>query len=56
MAIAFGLPAVRANVCRPRQVLPPRGRNPRPNLLHFCFDVLFVINSCLALRLWRKLG
>ena len=27
-----------------RQVLPPRGDNPRPNLLHLCFHVLFVVN------------
>jgi hypothetical protein len=26
-----------------RQVLPARGDNPRPNLLHLCFHVLFVI-------------
>ncbi len=31
------------------QVLPPRGDNPRPNLLHLCFHVLFVINLFLAL-------
>jgi hypothetical protein len=34
-----------------RQVLPPRGGNPRPNLLHVCFHVLFVINLSLALVL-----
>lgn len=34
-----------------RQVLPPRGDNPRPNLLHVCFHVLFVINFFLALLL-----
>src|SRR5580692_9978846 len=27
-----------------RQILPPRGDNPRPNLLHVCFHALFVIN------------
>lgn len=32
-----------------RQVLPPRDDNPRPNLLHVCFHVLFVVNFCLAL-------
>jgi hypothetical protein len=31
-----------------RQVLPPRGDNPRPNLLHICFHVLFVANLLLA--------
>jgi len=34
-----------------RQVLPARGGNPRPNLLHLCFHVLFVINLVLALVL-----
>ena len=34
-----------------RQALPPRGDNPRPNLLHVCFHVLFVINLFLALTL-----
>ncbi len=34
-----------------RQVLPPRGDNPRPNLLHVCFHALFVINFFLALVL-----
>ena len=34
-----------------RQVPPPRGDNPRPNLLHVCFHVLFVINFFLALAL-----
>jgi hypothetical protein len=32
-----------------RHVLPPRGDNPRPNLLHVCFHVLFVITFALAL-------
>jgi hypothetical protein len=31
-----------------RQVLPPRGDNPRPNLLHVCFHGLFVVNLALA--------
>ncbi len=30
------------------QVLPPRGDNPRPNLLHVCFHVLFVVNMALV--------
>lgn len=30
-------------------VLPPRGDNPRPNLLHLCFHVLFVVNLLLAI-------
>jgi hypothetical protein len=34
-----------------RQVLPRRGDNPRPNLLHVCFHVLFVINLALAIAL-----
>jgi hypothetical protein len=34
-----------------RQVLPPRGDNPRPNLLHLCFHTLFVINFVLVLVL-----
>ena len=31
-----------------KQVLPARGRNPRPNLLHVCFHVLFVMTFALA--------
>jgi hypothetical protein len=34
-----------------RQVLPPRGDNPRPNLLHICFHALFVLTFLLALVL-----
>ncbi len=34
-----------------RQVLPPRGDNPRPNLLHVCFHILFVVNFFLVLVL-----
>jgi hypothetical protein len=34
-----------------RQVLPPRGDNPRPNLLHVCFHALFAVNFFLALVL-----
>ena len=39
-----------------RQALPARGDNPRPNLLHLCFHVLFVINLLLAgaLRSWSR--
>lgn len=33
-------------------VLPPRGDNPRPNLLHLCFHALFLINLTLAAVLW----
>jgi hypothetical protein len=31
--------------------LPPRGDNPRPNVLHICFHALFVVNLSLALAL-----
>jgi hypothetical protein len=31
-----------------RDVLPARGDNPRPNLLHICFHALFVINFLLV--------
>ena len=37
-----------------RHALPARGDNPRPNLLHLCFHVLFAIN--LALVLWLRFG
>ena len=33
------------------QLLPPRGDNPRPNLLHLCFHVLFAITLALAIFL-----
>ena len=33
------------------QVLPARGDNPRPNLLHLCFHALFLITLVLALML-----
>jgi hypothetical protein len=33
------------------QVLPARGDNPCPNLLHLCFHALFLINLVLALVL-----
>jgi hypothetical protein len=32
-----------------RHLLPARGDNPRPNLLHICFHALFVVNLFLAL-------
>jgi hypothetical protein len=31
-----------------RHVLPPRGDNPRPNLLHLCFHALFLVTLSLA--------
>jgi hypothetical protein len=34
-----------------RQVLPARGDNPRPNLLHICFHALFVVNFFLVVAL-----
>lgn len=34
-----------------RQVLPPRGENPRPNVFHMGIHVLFVVNLGLALAL-----
>ena len=36
------------------QVLPPRGDNPRPNAMHVCMHVLFVINFILAVILRGK--
>ncbi|HEY0783896.1 MAG TPA: hypothetical protein VGE98_15675 [Thermoanaerobaculia bacterium] len=33
------------------QLLPARGDNPRPNLLHLAFHVLFVVNLALVLAL-----
>jgi hypothetical protein len=35
-----------------KHLLPPRGENPRPNLLHICFHVLFIVNLGLSLALW----
>jgi hypothetical protein len=32
-----------------RHILPARGDNPRPNLLHVCFHTLFLVNFSLAL-------
>lgn len=34
-----------------RHILPPRGDNPRPNLLHVLFHILFVLNFALALMI-----
>lgn len=34
-----------------KQILPRRGDNPRPNLLHVCFHVLFVVNVAIVLCL-----
>ena len=39
-----------------RQILPPRGDNPRPNLLHLCFHALFIINFLLVLILRFRHG
>jgi hypothetical protein len=39
-----------------RQILPPRGDNPRPNLLHVFFHALFVINLVLVLVLRFGVG
>ena len=36
------------------QVLPPRGDNPRPNLLHIAFHVLFVITLVLSVLIVRR--
>jgi len=37
-----------------RQVLPPRGDNPRPNLLHLYFHTLFLITLVLSIVLWVR--
>ena len=38
-----------------RQLLPPRGDNPCPNLLHVCFHLLFLVNLVLVLLLrWQS--
>lgn len=34
-----------------KQVLPPRGANPRPNLLHLYFHALFLLTLCFAVAL-----
>jgi hypothetical protein len=39
-----------------RQVLNPRGDNPRPNLLHVCFHALFVMTLVLAVVLRFRSG
>ena len=39
-----------------RQVLPPRGDNPCPNLLHVCFHALFVVNFLLVVILRGRLA
>ena len=41
----------RAMYAGTRHVLPARGDNPRPNLAHLCFHLLFVVNLGLALAL-----
>ena len=38
------------------QILPARNDNPRPNLLHVCFHVLFVVNLALVLLLRFRSG
>lgn len=39
-----------------RHVLPARGDNPRPNLLHVCFHALFITTLCLAFALRLRRG
>jgi hypothetical protein len=37
-----------------RQVLPARGDNPRPNLLHICFHGLFIVTLVMAVMMrWQ---
>jgi hypothetical protein len=38
------------------QVLPARGDNPRPNLLHLYFHALFLTNLALAAFLWSGIA
>jgi hypothetical protein len=38
------------------QVLPPRGDNPRPNLMHLFFYALFLCTSVLSAILWLQRG
>lgn len=38
-----------------RQILPPRGSNPRPNLLHVVFHIVFVTTLSLALLINTRL-
>ena len=37
-----------------KHVLPERGRNPRPNVLHLLFHVLFVVNLVLSAAIWAR--
>jgi hypothetical protein len=39
-----------------RQVLPPRGDNPRPNLLHLYFHGLFLSTLVLSTVLWLRVA
>jgi hypothetical protein len=39
-----------------KQILPPHGDNPRPNLLHLYFHVLFLANLILATALWLRIA
>ena len=39
-----------------KQILPPRGDNPRPNVLHLFFHVLFAINLILSAVLWLRIA
>jgi hypothetical protein len=38
------------------QVLPPRGNNPRPNVLHLCFHLLFLVTLVLSVLLWLRIA
>lgn len=39
-----------------RQVLPPHGDNPRPNLLHLYFHALFLCTLVLSIILWLRIA
>jgi len=39
-----------------RQVLPPHGDNPRPNVLHLCFHALFLVTLVLGTMLWFRIA
>jgi len=39
-----------------RQVLPARGDNPRPNLLHLCFHALFAVNLVIVVLMSVRAG
>ncbi len=39
-----------------KQILPPHGDNPRPNVLHLLFHALFFVNLVLSVILWCKPG